>query len=108
MEISRQARNDKASCPAHAGHLFGAEGPDDGFLEGLAGAEDRRREVGLVGGVGGVLALDGDGIVIPVDMAGLAGRAALEPVAGVDLDGGSSTGIRRLTPSKKRTSRKKP
>ena len=63
------------------------ERPDDGLAEGLARTEHGCRELRLVRRIRTVLALDGHTLIVVIATSALACRAALKPVAGVNLDG---------------------
>ena len=55
---------------------------------GLAGTEDRRRPLRLVGRVGILLGLQADAVALVVHDALLTGDGTVEEVAGIDLDAG--------------------
>src|SRR5690242_10300877 len=80
------ARCRTASCTSRG--LLGTEAVDRGALVGLAGAQDRGREVGVVGGVGEVLGLEGEGVALAVGLLADAQESAVEEVAAVELDAG--------------------
>ena len=66
-----------------------SEAVDDLLAVGLARVEQRRREVGVVHGIGVVLAFDGHAVVVGILSAVLGlGAAAREPVARVDHHAG--------------------
>src|SRR6476620_9648059 len=66
--------------------LVDGEGVGRCFAELLAGAEDGRREVGLVGRVREVLGLEAEAVALAVGAAGCADERAGQEIAGVELD----------------------
>ena len=77
-------------CAAVLRRLCESPEPEYDFLAvGFAGSEQRRREFGVVDGVGVVLAFDRHAVVVVVTAARLGfGASACEPVAGVDHHAG--------------------
>src|SRR6476661_559281 len=66
--------------------LVGGEGVGGRFAVLLAGAEDGRGEVGLVGRVREVLGLEAETVALAVGAAGCADERAGQEIAGVELD----------------------